>query len=464
MLIGYTFVDPLVVIFGTIIAAYFLVMRPMGLVPYLPAALSIYFFIATVTLLTLWQTVPLLLAARAIFQGKLEFRASAALLLALFAVAIGVSFVYGGVAGSDLFRALVRLAYYVGIVGVVLFCYEMGRSREGYRLFLKGLVITGLVFAAYGAYQLVAELTGLPYRAILRGTNFAQSAYESGLVRVNSLASEPKRLGYVLMVCGLACFFYPARTARTRRQLPYAGAFIIATSVLTFAWSYFIAAAIFAILALSFYRYRLGSILPVAAVAALAVVFMPAEWGLQTAIVDGYERRAAEVEVGVDGENVYRQDFYGWDYIAREPATMVAGVGLGQYFGVLNDEYGRGVGLSLGGELLPFNSNFLEIIFDFGGIIAAIFYGALGWLVWQLRRAKETYLSLALLFLLIQSFSIVTLLFVVMFAGFGLGRLDLAESVPAKRPQPIRFGPERGRAGSRRPGPAAGRGAAATSD
>ena len=53
MLIGYSILDPIVVFLGTILALYYLAVSPVRLLGWLPAALSLYFVIPTITLLTL---------------------------------------------------------------------------------------------------------------------------------------------------------------------------------------------------------------------------------------------------------------------------------------------------------------------------------------------------------------------------------------------------------------------------
>ena len=423
MLIGYSIIDPLVVLGFTSLAAYFLVTRPVRLVPYLPAALSMWFFIPGVTLLTPWQTVSLLLIGRIVLLGRVRLPQTVAPVFLLAVMFISLAFLIAMLDGNDRIRAIIRLIYYAGILALLLFTYEMGRQPEGYRLFVKGLVITGIIFAAYGAYQVLASATGMPYRGIIRSLNFTQAAFEGGQIRINSFASEPKRLGFVLFVCGLACFYYRDFCPHFGRRLALAGAFVLAMSVLTFAGSYFFAIALFAPVALVIYpslatRYILGFW-------GLAVIFFsifPDSFFIET-IVDGYERRMNEVEVGLDGTKVYRQEFYAQDYLERHPATGILGVGLGQYYSRLHSEYGLGAGLSTSGGLIPLNSNLFEMVFDLGGVATVLFYSSVVFVIYRLRRSQEPLLALALLFLIMQSFTILTMLYLVMFLGISLGRL-----------------------------------------
>lgn len=423
---GYTPLDPLIVLLGTGIAIYFLGTRPLRLIAWLPAMLTLYFFIPFVTLLTMWQTVPLLLAGRALLKGQIQaYRPAQLLLLILLSVFIASAF-YAILMGSDPTRAVIRTMYYAGVFAIMSFTYEMGRREDCYELLLKGLVVLGTVLMIYGLYQIIAAYTGLPFRGILRGLNRAQAAFEGGFFRVNSLATEPKRLGYVMFVCAMACLFMIQFRPEQARRLKWTSAGILFTSLFTFAGSYFAAILLFSSAASILYpsratKYVLGGF-------GLAIVVMTAfpDLGLISTIQEGVERRLNEVEVGLDGYKVYRQEFYAWDYLANHPVAAIFGVSIGQYYGVFSSSYGIGAGISPNGSLLPLNSNFLELLFDLGGAAAVVFYGAIGVLILALRRCGETFICLALLFLTMQSMTILTLHFMVLFAGIGTGRLALA--------------------------------------
>lgn len=423
MVFGYTPLDPLVVLIGTAMAAWFLSKKPVRLMAYMPTALSLYFFIPTVTLLTLWQTVPMLLTGRALMQGKIKAPSFVKPIVALIGMAFILSATFAVLAGDDGTRAAIRVVYYLGIFALFSFCYEMGRTPESLQLLLKGLVVMGTVFAAYGAYQILATPLGLPVRGIVRGTGGADIAYEYGFVRVNSLANEPKRLGYVLFCAVLACFALAKLEPERARRLRTAAWFILLISAFTFAGSYFATIALFGLAALLLYpskatRYVFGLLV----LFGFIITVFP-DTGILEAIQYGYERRAAEVEVGLDGARVYRQEFYAWDYLANHIGTNFTGVGLGQYFITLNREYGVGVGYNEVGGLQPLNSNFLELLFDFGGGVAVLFYLMMILLIWKLRQAGERFLCLALLFVTIQSLTILTLHWMVLFAGVGTARL-----------------------------------------
>ena len=423
MQIGYTFIDPLVVLVGTGMAIWFLLKNPMKLMGYMPAALSLYFIAPFVTLLTLWQTVPLLLLGRVFVKSGLRAAPFVQPVLMLFVGILLVSASYALIAGSDSTRVVLRSLYYLGIISIFSFSYEMGRRAECYEVFLKGLVITGMVLAIYGIYQIIAFNTGLPVRLIVRGTFGVDAGFENGILRINSFASEPKRLGYVLFVCGLACFFLAQLRPAKARRLKWTGYGIFATSIFTFAGSYFAAIAVFTPVAFLLYPSRITKFLLSALFGVGALIVLFPDLGIVDAIQIGTDRRATEIEIGLDGAVVYRQEFYAWDYLANHPLSAALGVGLGQYFTTLSQEYGIGVGMSERGALIPLNSGFLEMVFDLSGLAAALFYLAVSILIWRLRRAGETFLCLAILFLAIQSATILTLQFIVLFAGIATARL-----------------------------------------
>lgn len=425
MLIGYTLFDPLVVISGTLLALYFLIKHPVRLLGWLPAALTIYFFIPLITLLTLWQTVPMLLTGRIFLRGRLPIASSARLPFIFFCIALILSFFYAFVVDQDTTRSTIRLVYYAGIIALLSFSYEMARTPHGYLLFLKGLAITGVVLAAYGFYQIIASYTHLPMRAIVRGTGSGGVAYEAGFMRINSFANEPKRLGYVLFVCGLASLFLAQlQQQEIKNKLRWMGCGTLFMSIFTFSGSYFLSVFLFTVCAAVLYPSKSTKYFFVAVLLILLMFAAFPDAGIFEAIQTGYERRNQEIEVGIDGKFVYRQEFYAWDYLDKFPNIAFSGLGLGQYFTSLNRYYGFGVGLNEYGGLIPLNSLFLELLFDFSGVVAVFFYVAILRLIIRLRNAGETYLCLALLFLIMQSFTILTLQFIVMFAGVALARLE----------------------------------------
>ncbi len=425
MIFGYTPLDPLVVLWGTALALWYLNRNAVKLLGFMPTALSLWFFIPFVTNLSLWQTVPILLTGRVVLTGNLRFPRFAQPVVLVLALILAMSAAYALTAGSDVTRAAIRIVYYLGVFATLGFAYEVGRTHGAYEVLLKGLVAVGIVYALYGLYQVFAFYTGLPLRGIVYSASGGSIvAFEGGILRINSLANEPKRLGYVLFLSSMACVFLAQmRPAHRARQLRFAAVGILCVSILTFAGSYFFAIAVFCIGTLFLYGSRSAIYVFAAVVVGAVIVVAFPSLGILEAIQHGVERRLAEVEVGLDGVVVYRQEFFAWDYLANNPFSSVMGVGLGQYYSVLNETYGVGAGMDERGGLVPLNSNFLEMVFDMGAIAAAVTYGSLALLILKLRRAGETFFCLSLLFLVAQSLTILNLLFLALFAGAGLGRL-----------------------------------------
>ncbi|SFB77818.1 hypothetical protein [Tropicimonas isoalkanivorans] len=447
MVFGYTPLDPLIVLIGTAYAGFLLVRDPVRLMAFLPAALCLYFIIPTVTLLTLWQTVPLLLMFWLIAQGKLVLPKSARPFVALLMFLFLVSCVYAIVLGRDPTRAVIRSIYYASTFALFLYAYDIGRRPEAYRLFVVGFAVTAAILSLYGLYQFFASATGLPYRGILRGAYGADSAFENGILRINSLANEPKRLGYVLFVGALA-FFERATWlhGKARRNSVLWGVGVLFVSLFTFSGSYFLALALFGVGAFVLYPVRLRKAWIPLLVFSLAFVAFGQNTGLYKALETGIERRQQEVELGTDGYVVYRQEFFAQDYLERHPGTAFTGVGVGQYYNVLHSKYGDGVGLA-GGRLLPINAMALELTFDVGGIAAATLFSGLVLLIFRLRRRGFVFLTLALLFLTVQSLTIQTLLYIAVVTGIGLAQLRtrVSEENESNSQSPLgEYGPEPG--------------------
>jgi hypothetical protein len=437
MVFGYTPLDPLVVLWGTLLAIWYLQKAPVKLIGFMPTALSLWFFVPIVTNLTLWQTVPLLLTGRMLLKGGLRLPKSIQPVISILMIIFAISAGFAVVAGADGTRAIIRIVYYVGILAILAFSYEMGRRPDAYEILLKGLVVMGIVYAVYGAYQIVAIYTGLPVRGIVYSASGGSvMAFEAGLLRINSFANEPKRLGFVLFLAAMACIFLARmRPARRARQLRWAAGGIFGMSIMTFAGSYFAAIGLFGLAILLLYPSRATVYFISALVIGVGVSVAVPELGILEAIQYGYERRVAEIEIGLDGSVVYRQEFFAWDYLRNNPSSSLTGVGIGQYFSVLNNTYGVGAGYNEQGGLMPLNSNFFELVFDLGMLAAVLIYGGLILLVVRLRRAGETFFCLSLLFLLAQSLTILNLLYIVLFAGMALGRLTLQRRSASERLQ-----------------------------
>jgi hypothetical protein len=428
MVFGYSFIDPLVVLALAALSGYLLFRDPRRLLGWIPATLTLYFFVPLVTLLSIGQVVTLMLTGRMALNTRIHVSRQSVSALAVMACCFMVSIFIALIEGGELERIGLRALFYLGLLAIFSFCYEFGASQNSYEILIKGLSILGIVLAIYGIYQIVAVYTGLPLRGIVRGTRGAQIAIEAGILRINSLASEPKRLGFVMLICALACFEWARLHRRKSTGLKRWGAFVLGTSFLTLSGSYFFAIFIFVVVLIFIFPSRATKFAVLAACAVIVMSLFP-ETRIAESFSSAYERRAQEVEIGLDGTRVYRQEFFALDYLGENPASIIAGVGIGQYYGVLNRAYWPGVGIGEDGEtLVPMNSSLLEVLFDLSGVFVVIFYSSLGILIWRLRCIGERFICLALLFSAIQSLTIQTLPFIAMLAGVGTARLLLYRS------------------------------------
>lgn len=421
---GYTLFDPVIVLSVCSLILYYLSSKPVMVLGWLPAAVSIYFFIPFITLISLGQLVAILLILYFFIRNKkLVLQPSMSVAMAFFLLSLLASGGYAVAISGDIPRMLIRSVFYFGIFAVFLFSYEMGLKETAMPILIKGLILLGVVLAIYGIYQIVAQSAGLPFRGIVRGTFGAQSAHEYGIPRINSLASEPKRLGYVLFISCLACFEWARRNPDKEIKYKFAGVGIFLVSTLTLSGSYFLTLLIFVLSRslLDFKRQALRSVLLCFSVIVLSVQLSSTQFG--EAITAGYDRRMSEIELGLDGQKVYRQEFYAQDFLLTNPEHILFGVGIGQYYSVLNSAYFPGVGKSDTGELIPLNSQVLEMLLDTNILAILLFYLGLLRLVLRLKRRGELFLFYALLFLVAQSFTIQTLPFLATLAGFSFGYL-----------------------------------------
>jgi hypothetical protein len=437
MLIGYSILDPVVVSGFTLYCLWLLSQSPVRLFLFFPAVLSLYFIIPSITLITLWQTVPALLFLRGVFGRGLKFPPRLWLGLQLLLVVVALSVIWPLFAGGDLTRALIRLFYFITLFSLFSFSYELGSHPKALRFLISGLIITGIVYSLYGVYQLIAVRMGLPVRGIVYGDSpVSLLPVQGAFARINSFANEPKRLGYVLFLASLASFYTAVASPRKIYYIIF-GLLSLAVSFFTFSTSFFAAVLVFLVLAATLQpKYAVLSLFLFGLLAGFLALFSLDS--LIDAFSGLFDARLAELEIGIDGRFVYRQEFFAFDLLGKDPLYALFGVGLGQYFRVLSGEYGFGVGIGLDGRtLLPLNSVPLELIFDLGLIVAVVVYAWLARLVLRLRGVGEYYLSLSLLFLLIQSFWIQTSLFIAVVAGLGLARLELRNKVSVAPLHPL---------------------------
>ena len=420
---GYNIFDPIVVVVAVFVTIYLLIFQPQKLLLFLPLFLSMYFIIPVAGLLTLWHIVPVLVGVWWIFSGRLRIPKNTHLALLILIIFFVAQFLFALTIGDAGPRVLLRGMYYCGLFFLFVFSFAMVRRPGGLHLLVCGLAIAAAIHAVYGVYQLVAVAADLPFRGIVRGTGAGDIAFSGGILRINGLANEPKRVGYVLALGGLA-FFELGRSQNERFKRAYRvfGIFVLAISFFTFSNSYLFAVALSAGCVLVLYpRVIRYAILPIGLVFAVLAV-----WGsifdLWHAFETSFSSRVEEIQVGLSGRFVYRQEFYALDYIKSHPIVVLTGLGMGRYNSVLNENYGLGVGIGESGILISLNSNLLELIFDLGGVATITLYVALILVILRLRTRNMAFLMILLIFVGLQSLTLQTLQFLMLLMGAAIAQ------------------------------------------
>lgn len=407
-----------------------LLSSPARLLYGLPLLLTVYFIVPLGTLLRPAQAVPLILAVWMLGTGGLavpaRYREALVVFAAVVAVALAAGLLWGDAGGRPIFRA----AHYASLVFIVLFVTMVTRGEREVRMAVIGLFICGAVHATYGIYQIIAVETGLPFRAIVRGTSGGYSwGWAGGILRINGLASEPKRLSYILLVGSLAAVALAQMAGKKQPRPGYlaAAAVLFVLSFLSFSGSY-VAALLVAAVLVAFTIPRTVRLAPIAFLggALLYGMFPDLTSNLVGVLVESLASRQAEVEAGLESEFVYRQEFYAQAYAEENPLSLLFGVGLGRYNAVLHDRFGQGVGYD-GGVILPINSQFFEVGFDLGAAgLVLLYVGGIA-VARRLRNDDPVgmMLKISLIFLLVQSLLVEDLYFGAFVLGLAMAFLEV---------------------------------------
>jgi len=445
---GFGIIDYFVVTIVTVLCGALLVRSPKKLLIFLPTFLTIDFFIPFGTQLTPYRIIPIMIFIWLVFSRMFfaDRRYNPWIVLFILSIIASLSFaLYMGDAGT---RPVLRVAHYLGLTALFIFVCRMVRTPVDFESGVWGIFLAGLIHASYAAYQIVASRVGLPFRGIVygdSGAGFAVSAGD-GLIRVNGLADEPKRLGYILLCAAIVALLYLARSLKGGRiaafwpikakdWTPFTLGMIfilmLIMSLMTFSGSYILALGLTCATAVFLYAKRAVLILgSLALTASVLLVIAPDRFsGITAAVTDISESRIMEVEQGIEAANVYRQEFYVQDYLAGNPSSLVLSVGMGRYNTVFSQKYGRGVGLTGNGDVIPINSQIYEIGFDIGifGLFILYIGGAI--LALRIRRYGITGAALCtmMLFMLFQSMLISNLQLLAVVAGLCAAFVSLRE-------------------------------------
>jgi hypothetical protein len=422
---GFGTLDYVVCTLVAVATVYMLRHAPHRLLVWLPTFLTINFFIPLESHFTPSRFVPLILGGALILSGRLQPRAGHSFPLIVLALVLAGSTAYAMYIGDAGTRPIFRMLHYVGLIFLFVFLTRLLKTREHIQLALWGLFVAGAIHGGHALYQIIAYETGLPFRGIVytETSQFHAALTDAGL-RVNGLADEPKRLGYVLFCAALAAaYFFVSRSRGSAAIIPFqrggsvlsrkwflagTAGLCLLMSLLTYSGSYFAAVAIVLLVLLLTFSIRTFSYILLAGLIGLMVPFLfPTQFDrYSTVLTNFFEARKIEWDFGLQAQKIYRQEFFGHQYLNENPDSILLGVGIGRYNQVLYARFGAVAGHSDDGIVLPINSQFYELGFDLGLIGLAFAYLAVPIIALRLGRRSigEYVVFTMLLFLIVQSF------------------------------------------------------------
>lgn len=437
MVSGHSNIDYVVVLSSVFYSIYSLSTKPKRLLLFLPTLLSVYFFIPLGSMLTPERLVSLTLVAWVAWRSKSTVDQRAACLSIFALVLVWVSTFVALSIGDSGTRPLFRALYYTGMIASFLFVLGQVQTNEDLRRLMFGFAIAGMIHGGYSIYQLLAFRMGLPFRGIAR-ESVAQVALAGEGFRINGLASEPKRLGFLLFAGAMGAYATAIRAQSKHRVYWILGATItILVSLLTYSASYYIALALSIPVILLFFPRVVWHFLRASSLLLIIVFMVPS---IRDQFVDNlnimFESRQDEVEQGIDGRVVYRQEMYARDFLSHAPLTVLSGVGMGRYNTVFLHRYGYGAGFGDDDTLTPLNSQFLETLFDLGILGPCIIYLSIMALICRILSQRRDEISLIwtfmLLLLAIQSFFVQSLSILMIAAAGSLAYLRIRSKERSK--------------------------------
>ena len=449
MALGHGLLDYVVVTLVAFWTLRLLLKRPERMLIWLPLFLTIDFFIPMGTQLTPSRFVPFMLGAWLLHRGWLAPPPRYAAIVLSATIVILVSFSFSFVIDDAGTRPFFRLLHYLSLILVFLFVVRVSDKKLFIEYAVWGLFLAGLIHGAYAFYQQFADIVGLPYRGIVYSASGTSVAVHAGSgLRVNGLADEPKRLGYILFSATIIAAYFFLRKDRQDILAPLGslskifrsslvllttGLLLSIASLMTYSGSFFAAVALTGFILVLSFSARTWALMGAGAIFLLAGSFMAPD------ITDRYvgaiqelaDSRINEFEVGLDGKKIYRQEFFAQDLVENNPMSLVWGVGLGRYNIVLYEKYGTGAGFGELGGIAPLNSQFFEIGFDIGLPGLVILFLGVSFLSIRIGRNSPLNfaLSTVLIFLTLQSLFIDNKFYVAFVAATGCAWLNISTNL-----------------------------------
>jgi hypothetical protein len=456
-LIGYGALDYLVMAFFVIGSYWIGFTRPRQIMWLLPSAMTFYFFVRVVTILTPIKVVPFFFLLGVLMRGDRGYLVHKNTYWhkwfgVWFLISMLIGLIYTPILATHPIAPVMRtrlVVQFINNVNLILLFLIVRKECSfpgGFQRFLKAWIYTTIVLCIYGVYQWLAAQFGLPFRGIIyhEGRSNAAVDFINFIFRINSFANEPKRLSYILMVSVAILVAYRQywQTLFRRKWIYFLtiGLHLLCT-FWTYATSIFLSIGVFlGIMVLWGLRKRSYRVYWKATVYG-TLLFA----GLMYFNADLRERLELVYEIRVSGqlrdvgtEVNPRQEIFAIDYFKMHPWQTILGIGPGNYNFALYNEFGhdRGLGgpiispLNTAPWIMPLNSGHLNLIFDFGII---------GWLIiwWPLfanllgrYRYKDEAARLVVIPTLIMLFtSAITLNPMIVYFAF-LGAFDAARKLP----------------------------------
>jgi hypothetical protein len=382
-LVGHGLIDYLFVLFMLAYAYYAGQTKPYRILYILPACLSFFFFIPLGSNLTADKLVPAVFIVSVILSKGANYFSitnkkannwvGRMWLLIAFSAIIGSIFsnYYEGYVISPFFktRLIIQLIGYINCLLIFIVIRKELSKVDGKRTALTAFLVTTTILCIYGLYQYFAHQFGLPYRGIVYSANSTGfGGYQDSddlIFRVNSLANEPKRLTYFLVISIIILIKYKSQLLKKINITTYFSLVGIHGIVLWLTYSTSIYVSIFVfVIFLILYTLFIKFNKALFRQLIFLLVLGTGTYLYQKVYFD--KLYTVRVDKQLEREEV-RAEVKGQEFILNNPEMFIIGFGPGIYNFALSKAYPEVAGLSEHGTfLIPFNSGLMTYLFDFG--------------------------------------------------------------------------------------------------
>lgn len=383
-LLGHGVIDYVVVFLFILYSIYAGLTKPHRILYILPASLSFFFFIEIGPRLTPDKLVPAIFIVFTIFNKGIGYffnneRPKRWLLIVFLLIllssiigAVSTSYYANHLKSSFInTRLIIQLIGYTNYILIFIIARKECGNPDGKRRLITSFFATTIILCLYGVYQYYANEFGWPYRGIVYSANKSGfggfSSAKDLIFRVNSFANEPKRLTYFILI-GIIINLKYFQEIRSRIGLLFTALLLVLHFVilwLTYSTSIYFASALFLVFLIYYLFFisfdkKLSTIL-------ITVVSISA---ITLFIKRDYIQRIYSIRVEEQLENdEIRAEVYGQKYLLENPDQFLFGFGPGMYNFVLAKRYpGKAGILNNGTYIVPFNSDIIIFLFDFGFI------------------------------------------------------------------------------------------------